>query len=541
MSVVTLGHFRRAAADVGANGDNDTLPFDIDVKFINDKQAEIAEIAYTFYERLTALPEETLRGRIRALDVFAERLLVPVGSAGFRITTKIHPFWNVYLNGLGIAIAEAHEPLRQSRVHSYRFVSEGLKLFDRDSSWRAFREACVEDSEAAGDTAVVVQTDITSFYEHVYQHRIASLINEIFPGEPTLALQIERFLGKFASGRSFGLPVGGQCSRILAELLLAEVDKTLTDEGVVWRRYVDDFILVAETQQDAYQSLAKLSHTLADYGLTLNRTKTTLLTGKHFGDYVRTQLGGSDDEANKLREIDLHFDPYSDTPTEDYEELKDTVESIDVQTLLNLELNKAHPDTFLVAQIGRTLKLHSPQLALQLCTTLLSPNNLHSFRASWSTIMRGIAAVRSEDAFQEIFHGIDSLLDEIPERSPHLLASEASCLHYLRTLRFTRTAARGKYVRALYHSTQSHTIKRGCIDCWRLWRDRGSFFLVRNLWNVIDAEQQRMLWLAGGQFAEDGRNFRMQERQGALTSWALGLEEADDVTTFAKLYHAWCE
>jgi hypothetical protein len=127
---------------------------------------------------------------------------------------------------------------------------------------------------------------------------------------------------------------------------------------------------------------------LADYGLTLNRTKTTFMTGKHFADYVATQLGVGNDNATKLREIDLHFDPYSDAPVDDYDELRDTVESLEVQTLLDLELNKAQPDTFVVAQIGRTLKLHSPSMALQLCRTLLSARNLHAFRASWSTIMR---------------------------------------------------------------------------------------------------------------------------------------------------------
>jgi hypothetical protein len=541
MPAVTLAHFRRATADVGANGDNDTLPFDIDVNFIKEKQEELAQIAHAFYERLTNLPEDDLRGQIRALDVYSERLLVPAGSSGFRIATKIHPFWNIYLNGLGIAIAEAHEPSRQRRAHSYRYVSEGAKLFDKDSSWRAFREASVAEVERIGEATIVVQTDITSFYEHVYQHRIASLINDLFPNEPTLALQIERFLGRFASGRSFGLPVGGQCSRILAELLLSEIDKALTDEGLVWHRYVDDFVLIARSQEEAYQALAKLSHMLADYGLTLNRTKTTFLTGKHFADYVNTQLGINDEESNKLREIDLHFDPYSDNPEDDYEELRETVESLDVRTLLDLELRKSQPDTFLVAQIGRTLKLHSPAVALQLCSTLLSPRNLHAFRASWSTIMRGIAAVRGDDDFEEIAHGIDQLLDAIPITSAHLIASDSSCLHYLRTLRFRKTEARGQFVRNLYQTSQSQTIRRACIDCWRQWRDRASFFHVRNQWNAMGHEQQRMLWLAAGEFADDGRNFRLQEKRGALAAWRLGLEDPADPFQFAQLYVAWSE
>src|SRR5690606_16427726 len=142
-------------------------------------------------------------------------------------------------------------------------------------------------------------------------------------------------------------------------------------------------------------------------------------------------------------------------PDADYQELKETVGSLDIQTLLDLELNKSQPDTLLVAQIGRTLKLHPPEVALQLCKTLLSPRNLHAFRASWSTIMRGIAAVRGDDSFLEIFDGLDELLDDIPQTSAHLLAAEASCLHYLRTLRFKKTQRRGEFIRSLFRSDSS--------------------------------------------------------------------------------------
>lgn len=539
MPDLRLEHFKRATADIGTNGDNDTLPFDVDIRFIKEKQEPLADLAYAYFQHLDSLNKKHVKDIINSLEVFSERLLVPTGAAGFRITTKIQPFWNIYLNGLGVAIAEAHEPIRSDRAHSYRYAQQGDQLFDRASSWRAFREACIADCEAKGDGIVVVQTDISSFYEHVYHHRIENCIDDLFPTGSKVATQVDRFLSKLSAGRSFGLPVGGQCSRILAELVLSAVDRRLTDAGIEWRRYVDDFVLVTTSQAGAYRALAILSHALADYGLTLNRTKTTILTGKHFCDYVRTQLGGTGDDATKLREIDLHFDPYSDTCVEDYEELKETVESLEVRTLLDLELNKGQPDTFLLAQIGRTLKYHSPRIALQLCGTLLAPMNLHAFRASWSTIMRGISAVRADEAFAEIFDGIDGLLDAIPENSNHLLSAEASCLHYLRAVRFRRTDGRGRYVASLYSSTPSQTVRRACVDCWRQWKDRPSFQGVRNQWNSISSEEQRMLWLGAKDFGDEGKHFRTQEKRSALNSWRLGIEK-DNSPTFASVYEQWC-
>jgi hypothetical protein len=539
MPKVKLNHFKRAAADIGAHGDNDTLPFDVDNRFIEENQDALAEVAFNYFGELEAGGAKKAKSAIDSLQVFSERLLTSTGPTGFRITTKIHPFWNIYLNGLGVAIAEAHEPERGERAHSYRFVKKGDGLFDRTASWRAYLEATIADNELKKDGAVVVQTDISSFYEHVYHHRIENCVADLFPQGSTVPTQIDRLLNKFATGRSFGLPVGGQCARILAELLMSSVEQMLSDAGVIWHRYVDDFTLITTSQADAYRALSVLSNALADYGLSLNRAKTTFLTAKHYIDHVRVQLGSPEDETNKLKEIDLHFDPYSDTADSDYEELKETVERLDVQALLKLELEKGQPDAFLVAQIGRTLKLQSPRVALQLCITLLDSKNLHAFRASWSTIMRGIASVRADEANSQIFDPLDQLLDAIPEHSLHLLLPEANCLHFLRAIRFRRTQSRAKYVfNVVYSSTTLETVKRACIECWRHWKDRPSFIRMRNKWNSLGAEEQRMLWLAAEEFGDEGKHFRNQVRKSLANTWRLGIERTGKVT-FESIYTQW--
>ena len=127
-------------------------------------------------------------------------------------------------------------------------------------------------------------------------------------------------------------------------------------------------------------------------------------------DYVGAKLGAPDDESSGLRERDLHCDPYSDSADADYGDLKEAVQKLDIQILLVLELKKGQPDTFLVAQIGRTLKFHSPLIAIQLCATLLHSTTLNAFRASCATIMPGIAAVRAEEDNAVIFDALDEML-----------------------------------------------------------------------------------------------------------------------------------
>ncbi|MEQ1761339.1 MAG: RNA-directed DNA polymerase [Vicinamibacterales bacterium] len=536
MAGIREHHFRRAAADIAAHGDNDTLPFDVDIRFINDKQDELVSLAYDLSTELARGGADHARRAIASATIFSERLLAPAGPSGFRIVTKIHPFWTIYFNGLGVAIAEALEPVRNKRVHSYRFAPQGDDLFDRSASWRAYRLATIDHLTA--DDAVVVQTDISSFYERVSHHRLENCIADLFPGDPTLAAQVDRILSQLASGRSFGLPVGGQGSRVLAELLLSMIDQQLDAKGIKWRRYVDDFVLTTVSHEEAYSAISALSHALADYGLSLNRNKTTVLSAKHYRDYVRTQLGLTGNENQRLMEIDLHFDPYSDNADAEFLQLRTLVETLDISALLDLELSKSQPDTFLVAQVGRTLRLHEPILALQLCRTLLSEKNLHAFRASWSTIMRGVAAVCADKEFESIFDGLDALIDDIPVHSSHLLTVEANCLHYLRVLRVRQTTSRVKFVQSVYRSTPNHTVRRACIDCWRNWRHRPSFTSQRNLWNSLAPEEQRMLWIAADAFGEEGDKFRKQVSRQVSQAWNLGFERTGR-PSFASIFQEW--
>jgi hypothetical protein len=140
---VTRDHFLRAACEIGQSGENDTLPYDIDAAFVRDKAEDLSQICFALFQLIDARSVKDAAAFMNGLTIGSERLLVPSGSDGFRITTKIHPFWNLYLNGLGLAIAEANEAHRSARVHSYRLASAEF-FFDRSKSWRTYKEATLE-------------------------------------------------------------------------------------------------------------------------------------------------------------------------------------------------------------------------------------------------------------------------------------------------------------------------------------------------------------------------------------------------------------
>jgi hypothetical protein len=537
MGLVTLQHFRRAVADLAAHGDNDVTPFDIDTRFISDSSEQLAALGFDLAQRLEKKTAKDCESVLDAIQVFSERLLAPAGPSGFRITTKIHPFWNLYLNAIGVMIAEIHEPKRSTRAMSYRFATTGPGLFQSTASWRAFREASAADCSTTDPAQVVIQTDISSFYDHVSHHRLENFVRDLLPSS-NYATQINTLLAQISQGRSFGLPVGGQFARILAEVLLGAIDRTLTTERVEWRRYVDDFVIVSRSKHDAYRSLGVLAHALGDFGLTLNRTKTTLLSARHFRELVATQLGTSTGEAGKLREIDLHFDPYSDSPEDDYDDLRETVAQLDIPRFLALELEKGQPDTFVITQVSRSLRFLDAERAFGICATLLDAKNLHAFRANWSSIMRGIFAIRNDTRYEGMHVRLDALLDTVPTESSHLVLIDTNALHFLRTIRFLRTDARANFLSSLYNTTKSITVRRACIDCWRQWGDRERFIALRNVWSSLNVEEQRMLWFAGSHFGDDGIHFQRQVRRSISQSWKLGIERRA-APSFCDLYLEW--
>ena len=524
MSFVQRDHCIRAIKDISDYGDNDILPFDIDNRFFRDKIDDLQDLLFAFASRMDKKQPRDAAEELKRFTIFSERLLAPAGYSGFRITTKIHPFWNAYLNAIAIALAAVHEPKRSSRTFSYRYQSDGDTLFDRESSWRAFREATIVESDASNTKSVVVQTDISSFYEHVYHHRLENFVSDLLPINSNIPTQIDRILSQLAVGRSFGLPVGGQGARILAEILLASIDRTLDAKSICWFRFVDDFVFIAADKRDAYKILGILANALSDVGLSLNRSKTFILTRKHYSDYVNLQLHGSHGDEQVLREIDLHFDPYSDSPTETYAELKEAISQIDISRIIRQEESKAQADPFVVSQIGRTLRFMAPDQALEISLTLLRERNLHTFRASWVTIMRGITGVRGDETFCEIHNRLDVHIDKVVEHSQHLLSIDTNALHFLRLLRFETNQNRVRFLVQLYESTDKVTVRRACMECWRRWKDRERFLAIRGTWQSLHAEQQRTFWLASMDFGDDGAHFRRQVDGTLSHQWALGFE-----------------
>jgi hypothetical protein len=257
------------------------------------------------------------------MRVWTEKELAAVGHSGFRQGTQVDPIWNAYFLSLVISIGEDIEKRRvgANSVFSYRFKPdhESGTLFDRAVGWQQFQMAA---KASAKEHEFVLRCDISDFYSRIYHHRLENaLIRATERGD--IVRRVMKLVGAIAAGPSYGLPVGGPAARLLSELLLNGVDRLLITAGIKFIRFVDDYIIFADSREDAHSALIRLSQLLlSNEGLSLQKAKTRILSAGEFAatsEFADPPDGESpeDERARTFRRLRIHYDPYSPTAEED--------------------------------------------------------------------------------------------------------------------------------------------------------------------------------------------------------------------------------
>ena len=341
--------FQLAVANVAAFGDTDIFPSPLERFLCQDNPAAVVamleEMHRTFDQFLANQPPENIDA------------LVPLGYTAFRWGTEVDPLWNLYFLALVLVIAEHIEakrlPIANRSVFSYRFQPDFTSghLF-ADSTWRQYKREALDRSKSF---PFVLVADVADFYPRVAHHQLENELIRLRI-DNVVPKRIKLLVSHFSRTRSYGLPVGGTASRILAELALNPVDLFLDRKGISFCRYVDDVHIFAETRQQAFSHLAFLAQILFNEGLSLQRTKTRIITAEELrAASAHLDFAATDDIATlppetRLMQLSVHYDPYSSTAEEDYEALKQAVSGIDLVGILAREIAKTNIDTQVTKQ-----------------------------------------------------------------------------------------------------------------------------------------------------------------------------------------------
>ena len=151
-------------------------------------------------------------------------------------------------------------------------VSEWFERFF--ARWQAFDR----DSVLAIDPGAqfVVAADVAGCYENIDLSTLRSDLNALGVDADVLTLLME-CLHRWPRVQRRGIPQGHSSSDLLAKLYLRPIDLALTSDGFNHRRWVDDYRIFCETEQEARRALVVLADLLGRRGLVLQTAKTRTL------------------------------------------------------------------------------------------------------------------------------------------------------------------------------------------------------------------------------------------------------------------------
>lgn len=409
MPIVSKSNLQLAVKNVANFGDTDIFPYPIDNHILNDLPDSVVSV-------LEHIDKE-FDSAIKDHPVLTARNLSVVGYSGFRWGTQIDPIWNLYLLSLVISIANEVESKRLSRdvVFSYRFKpdDEAGSLFDRSIGWHAFQSQAIEHARAH---PYVLRCDISDFYPRIYHHRLENALKKATSNGVAIK-RIMALLQSISDNVSYGLPVGGPAARILSEILLNRVDRLLVSESITFCRFVDDYIIFADSKEEAYSALISLNDLLlANEGLSLQKTKTRIMTSKEFlstSEFSSPEESEAqiDSEERAFQRLRVYYDPYSQTAEQDYEKLKEELSKFDIVGMLGRELSKSRIDESLSKRLLSALKHLKPAVQNDAVKSLThSLDLLYPVFPSVMLLCRGLLDNLETSTRESLFEQIRSLI-----------------------------------------------------------------------------------------------------------------------------------
>lgn len=293
------------------------------------------------------------------------RCMSPKGRYAYRIATQLDPLdsiiYTALLHQIGPDLEAYRVPSDEEVVFSARFQpSEESRIFSPDHHWGAFQRRSAELVDDGVYSHVVV-ADIADFFPRLYLHRIENTLQVATSNTgPTRAIM--KMLKQWNDNVSYGLPVGSNASRLLAEVTINDIDRGLLSERVTYCRYSDDFRIFCRSRREAYEKLESLATKLwHNHGLSLQPRKTEIIDIDGFRRKYLTSPAAVelDSLRRRFEEIigDLGFeDPYEviDYDSLD-EESKALIDSLNLQELLREQLGAVEIDAALFRLLLRRL------------------------------------------------------------------------------------------------------------------------------------------------------------------------------------------
>ena len=254
-------------------------------------------------------------------------------------------------------------------VHSYRFQAQkNGAMYNHQYGYHSFLQECGDLVDRDYDW--VVLADVADFFPRLYHHRLKNALS-VATLKQNHVIAIDRLISGWSESYSYGIPVGPTASRLLAEVALDDVDKSIVSEGATYVRFSDDFRIFCRTKREAYERLSFLANVLFEnHGLTLQQHKTRILPVDAFN--ARHLASEREAEVNSLTRsfeaivFDLGLEHFSEAITWQSltEEQKVEVTNLNLAGLLDEQIGQEEIDISLTRFVLKRLAQLSNSEAL---------------------------------------------------------------------------------------------------------------------------------------------------------------------------------
>jgi hypothetical protein len=505
MPLVPEADLKLATQNIAHFGDTDIFPFPTENHIFYDKSEGVCtvlkEIDSDFQSALITMP------------VLASKELAAVGYNGFRQGTQIDPIWNAYLLALVVCIGKDIEARRVSSsiVFSYRFkpVQATGSLFDTTVGWVQFQ---AEASRKACQHAFVLRCDISDFYPRIYHHRLENALRRATENSEVVN-RIRDLVSAIAAGPSYGLPVGGPAARLLSELLLNSVDRLLLAEKINFIRFVDDYLIFADSREKAHSSLIRLSQLLlTNEGLSLQKTKSRIQSSAEFlatSEFTEAEVVGEASEndllARAFKRLRIRYDPYSPTADDDYKALTKELSRFDIVGMLGRELTKSRIDESLTRRLVSSIKLLPESSQNDAMRSMFdSLDLLYPIFPSVMQLCRHLHANLTPDVQTDVYASLRHLI----ECGSYITQVPANLAYAIRVLANDDSEETEILFASLYKDSSSMMIRRDLIVLMAFRKADYWLSNCRNSFATLNGWERRALLIASYTLGDEGKHWR---------------------------------
>lgn len=492
--------FEAAIRNIYSHGDTDIFPFPFENLAISDQTIKMVDLLTDGFADAKAAMINTTPNDLTSL--------IPVGLTGFRIASQLDPLWNCLFLASVLSIAAKIEDARlpPDRVFSYRLDKAnylGGDLFRRDIGWMQFTRASRQLAQGA---EYVITCDVADCYARIGHHKLENALLMIDSPKEVRAV-IMSYLSHGTATRSTGLPVGGPAARILAELALNNPDNYLRSSGIEFLRFADDFHVFCKSKRDAYRALISLSTALDNEGLTLQKSKTRILSRSEFLVVNSTLL--KEDEpvtpVDRLMSLSLRYDPYTANAEENYEALKAALKEIDIIALLNDQLAQSRIHIPTTKKIVAALALIDN--AAQFGAVLSMLDNMSALFSICSNIFITISAMMKNFSDSERA-AISERLRKLYDDGHEVMQVPIHIAYAVRILSQDKTAANQGFLHKCYDREDSVLVRRDIAATFANWRNFPWLSIYIKKFSTLNEWERRIAIVASFGMKDEGRHWR---------------------------------